>query len=291
MDQFCQTKHVRTNTLTPYSVHLNYKSIAPLLTNLFPDLLPRLSKIAQIRQWEIPSPSISATTTAVLVKRSLQALTYGSYPTSISVGTPSHHYLVERTLHLCTQIPFLAPATVFATENTTGSSIIHGISAFQVCRIHLQTFLQYFPRPWVSPICSGISRYRESGPAFPTFEISASPFLHQGLAQPGHKDSVEQLLACTTTYQKLSVIASLLPGTVGAPSYPLLAQAGITETHPAMPIIHGISAFQVRRIHLSTSLQYSPTPWVHPICSGISRYRESGPNSPNLEKFRRPFSV
>jgi hypothetical protein len=162
---------------------------------------------------------------------------------------------------------------------------------FQVCRIHIQTFLQYFSSPWVRPICSGISRYRESGPAFPTLKISASPLLHQDLARPGHKDSVEQLSACTTTYQKFSVIAPLLLGTVGAPSYPLPAQAGITETHPAMPIIHGISAFQVPRIHQCPSPQYFPTPWVHPICSGISRYRESGPNSPNLENFRKPLSA
>ena len=152
-------------------------------------------------------------------------------------------------MHLCTQILFLAPVPAFATENPTGSSIIHGISVFQVHRIHLPTFLQYFPGPWVRPICSGFSRYRDSGPTFPTSEISASPFLNEDFARPCHKDSVEQLSVCTTTYPKQSPIALLLPGTVSAPSYPLPGQAGITETHAGIPIIHRISAFQVHRIH------------------------------------------
>ena len=39
-----------------------------------------------------------------------------------------------------------------------------------------------------------------------------------------------------------------------------------------------------------SDLQYSPAPWVHPICSGICRYRRSWPNSPQSANFRKPFS-
>ena len=47
-------------------------------------------------------------------------------------------------------------------ETHGAMSIIARISSFQVHRIHLGTFLQYFPRPWVPAPCSGISRYWNS---------------------------------------------------------------------------------------------------------------------------------
>src|SRR5271168_2226406 len=43
----------------------------------------------------------------------------------------------------------------------------------------------------------------------------------------------------------------------------------VTEIHPPMPIIHVVSPFQAHRIYQWTWLQYSPTRWVYPICSGI----------------------
>src|SRR5271170_6040635 len=49
----------------------------------------------------------------------------------------------------------------------------------------------------------------------------------------------------------------------------------MTEIHAATPIIVGISEFQLLRIHCGPLLQYSPTPWVHPARSDISRYRAS----------------
>ena len=49
----------------------------------------------------------------------------------------------------------------------------------------------------------------------------------------------------------------------------------ITEIHAAMPIIHGIPPFQLRRVHCSTISQYFSTRWVVPTCSGMSRYRNS----------------
>src|SRR5271170_1481488 len=57
----------------------------------------------------------------------------------------------------------------------------------------------------------------------------------------------------------------------------------ITEIHPDIPIIHGISAFQVHRIYQETLLQYSLNPWVPAPCSGIPRCRNSAPKSPNSE--------
>ena len=110
---------------------------------------------------------------ATLVKPSVQILTDASSLKSISVATP-YHYLVEITLHLCTKIPFLAPAPAFAAENPSESSIIHGISAFQVHRTHLQTFVQYFPSPCILAPSSGISRYRNSAPNLPISKISAT---------------------------------------------------------------------------------------------------------------------
>jgi hypothetical protein len=166
---------------------------------------------------------------------------------------------------------------------------MHRISAFQVHRIHQYTSPQYSPAPWVGPICSGVPRYRVSDPAFPTFEISVGPFLHEDVARPGHKDSVEQPLVWTTTYQNLGPIGDLLHGTLAAPTCSLLAQVGITETHAGLPIVHGISVFPVHRINQSTPLQYSPAPWVCPICSGISRYTNSAPNVQISKVSASPF--
>src|SRR5271170_6529925 len=57
----------------------------------------------------------------------------------------------------------------------------------------------------------------------------------------------------------------------------------ITEIRPDIPIIHGISAFQIHRIYQETLLQYSPNPSVLAPCSDISRGRNSSPKSPNSE--------
>src|SRR5271170_3482144 len=84
--------------------------------------------------------------------------------TSISIGTPHHHSLAERTLHLYPKTPFLAPATAISTENTGGSSIIGRISPFQVLKFHLDTFLQYFPGPWVPAPGSYLYRSKNSAP-------------------------------------------------------------------------------------------------------------------------------
>src|SRR5271170_6318678 len=54
------------------------------------------------------------------------------------------------------------------------------------------------------------------------------------------------------------------------------------EIHVAIPIIHGISPFQVHRILLDTLLQYFPALWVLPTCSGISSYRNGAPRCRKL---------
>src|SRR5277367_2554652 len=49
----------------------------------------------------------------------------------------------------------------------------------------------------------------------------------------------------------------------------------MAEIHAAMPIIHGISGIQVRRIRWKILVQYSPTLWVPVLCSGISSCQNS----------------
>src|SRR5277367_4528481 len=108
-----------------------------------------------------------------MVKPSVKTLTDRFALTSISIGTPHHHSLAERTLHLYPKTPFLAPATAISTENTAGSSIIGRISPFQVRKIHLDTFLQYFPGPWVPAPSSYLYRSINSAPEC---QFSASLF-------------------------------------------------------------------------------------------------------------------
>src|SRR5271154_5074728 len=64
----------------------------------------------------------------------------------------------------------------------------------------------------------------------------------------------------------------------------------ITEIHPVVPIIDGISAFRAPKIHQGTTLHHSPSPCVCPICSGIFRYRDSAQKSPQNAESRKPFS-
>jgi len=47
----------------------------------------------------------------------------------------------------------------------------------------------------------------------------------------------------TITYPRFRSNGRLLPEAPGDPNWSLLAQAGFTDTHARMPIIHGISAF------------------------------------------------
>jgi hypothetical protein len=113
------------------------------------------------------------------------------------------------------------------TKTHDGMPEIHRISAFQVHRIHQRTPSQYTPAPWVCPICSDISRYRNSAPTIPIAKNSVTTFLHEDVAQSGHKNSVEQRSVCTMIYyQDLSPIEHLLHRTVGTPSGPLLREAG-----------------------------------------------------------------
>src|SRR5271154_687269 len=85
---------------------------------------------------------------------------------------------------------------------------------------------------------------------------------------------------CSRACPKLNPIRPLLPGTVGASTHPLSGKRDGTPILRALRIRDGISSFQVCRIHLHTFLQYSPDPWLSHTCSGISRYRDTLPNSP-----------
>ena len=76
---------------------------------------------------------------------------------------------------LC-KTPIFSASTGFPTENPTGSSINHGISSFQVHRIHLHTFLLYSPDHWRSHTCSGFSRYGDTVPNSPHLENLRNAF-------------------------------------------------------------------------------------------------------------------
>src|SRR5271170_1415322 len=139
------------NVTWPYHHSLALHTIPPI------EISAKSPKVGKLHP-RSPPPSTSAT----MVKPSAQTPTDRSPLTSISIGIPYHHSLAERTLHLYPKHPFLAPATAISTENTGGSSIIGGISPFQAPTIYLDTFLQYFPGPWVP--APGSYLYRSKGP-------------------------------------------------------------------------------------------------------------------------------
>src|SRR5271170_2694575 len=114
-----------------------------------------------------------------MVKPSAQTLTDRSSIACISIGIPYHHAWQREPCISIQKHPFLAPATAISTENTGGSLIIGGISSFQVPIIHLDTFLQYFPGPWVPAPGSYLYRSNNSIPE-PQISASLSP-LRYGL--------------------------------------------------------------------------------------------------------------
>src|SRR5271154_1502741 len=83
----------------------------------------------------------------------------------------------------------------------------------------------------------------------PISKIFGTLSLHEDVVQSGRKDGVEQRLTPSTTYENFSQNGILLPGTVGAPTHRLLGKRDGTEICRAVPIIHRISAFQLRIIH------------------------------------------
>src|SRR5271168_3377565 len=111
----------------PYHHSLALHTIPPI------EISTKSPKVGKLHP-RSPPPSTSAT----MVKPSAQTPTDRSPLTSISIGIPYHHSLAERTLHLYPKHPFLAPAT------------------------YLDTFLQYFPGPWVP--APGSYLYRSKGP-------------------------------------------------------------------------------------------------------------------------------
>jgi hypothetical protein len=107
--------------------------------------------------------------------------------------------------------------------------ITPGSSAFQVHRLHLETFLQYSPNFCVFATCFDICRSRNGVQSLQSAE-SRKSFLHEDMTEPSHKNSVAQLSASSNIYPKLSPIEQLLHGTVGAPRRSLLrVEAGGTS--------------------------------------------------------------
>jgi len=83
----------------------------------------------------------------------------------------------------------------------------------------------------------------------PISKIFGTPFLYEDMVRSAPKNGVEQRSVCSETYPNLSQIAPLLPGTVGAPTRPLLGKRDGTDIRHAVPIIHRISVFGFHRIH------------------------------------------
>src|SRR5271154_3896307 len=87
---------------------------------------------------------------------------------------------------------------------------------------------------------------------FQTLPISksfATLFVQEDMVRSAHKDIVEQRSMSSTTYKNFSQIGGLLRGTVGAPTCRLWGKREGTAICRAVPIIDGISEFQVYRIH------------------------------------------
>jgi hypothetical protein len=209
-----------------------------------------------------------------MVKPSAQTLTDRSPLTSISIGTPYHESLAERILHLYPKTHIFAPATAISTENTGGSSIIDRISVFQVRKIHLDTFPQYFPAPLVPAPGSYLYRSKNSAPER---QFSASIFSIMTWSNPVIEtplSSVWYALKHTRTSDQ-SLHFFLEQCALQVAHY--WVNPDITETHAAMPIIARISLFQARGIYLDNPLQYFPSPWVPAPSSAIYRSRNSAP--------------
>src|SRR5271170_7107875 len=83
----------------------------------------------------------------------------------------------------------------------------------------------------------------------PISKIFGTLSLHEEILQSGHKSGLEQRSMSSTTYRNFSQIGGLLRGTVGAPTRPLSGKRDMTEISRGVPIIHGISAFQLPRIY------------------------------------------
>src|SRR5271170_7292983 len=83
----------------------------------------------------------------------------------------------------------------------------------------------------------------------PISKIFGTLSLHEDVLQSGRKDGVEQRSTPSTTYENFSQNGILLPGTVGAPTHRLSGKRDGIEICRAVPIIHRISAFQLRIIH------------------------------------------
>src|SRR5271155_5178027 len=80
-------------------------------------------------------------------------------------------------------------------------------------------------------------------------KIFATLFPHEDMLRSGHNSGVGQRSMSSTTYKNFSRIGGLLRGMVGTPTHPLSGKRDGTESSRGVPIIHGISAFQWRRIH------------------------------------------
>jgi len=78
--------------------------------------------------------------------------------------------------------------------------------------MRLKPFLQYSPKSWVVPTCSGVSRYRNSAPG--SWKL-ASVFLYEGLAGWVLNLGIQQTLTSSSFRQRFGAIASLLPKAVG----------------------------------------------------------------------------
>ena len=105
--------------------------------------------------------------------------------------------------------------------------IIHGISGVQVHRIHLKTFLQYSPAPWVPVLWSGISSCRNSVHLYKEFSCAA--LCYQDIIQHRYKMNHGQTLTYSKYLPNFGTIVILVPETQGPQSCPLRVDS--TDPH------------------------------------------------------------
>lgn len=133
----------------------------------------------------------------------------------------------------------------------------------------LSGFVQFVLASPDTEIAPQISESRKFPQAFLSMNTLSNWFIKTDLSS----------LVCTTTYKTLARSDISLMERWALQVAHSSHKRGITEIHPAGPIIDGISPFQVHGIHLDIMLQYLPNRWVLPTCSDISRYRIRPQNS------------
>ena len=118
------------------------------------------------------------------------------------------------------------------TETHGAMSIIARISPFQVHRIYLGIFLQYFPCPWVFAPRSDIYRSRSSLPARKFLPTFFSMTICSNWLKKAELGSV-----LTSFYNVFPIIGSFLP-VLGSPDTEMAPKTAPRGQNPTNPLLH-----------------------------------------------------